>query len=87
MADDKRRLDLVADTENADNPFPSSQKVLLGDLQVPVRVIELSGDEPPVTVYDTSGPDADDPRRGLPKRRAEWMTRREPGPDGNVTQL
>jgi phosphomethylpyrimidine synthase len=93
MADDKRRLDLVTSTtananaDETDNPFPSSRKVLLGELEVPARVIELSGDEPPVTVYDTSGPEALDPRLGLPKRRAEWTSRREPGPDGNVTQL
>ncbi|HET8938492.1 MAG TPA: phosphomethylpyrimidine synthase ThiC [Polyangiales bacterium] len=88
--DEKRRLDLAAATVQPvgpENPFPSSRKVLLGELQVPTRVIELSGGEPPVTVYDTSGPEAPDPRQGLPKRRAEWTARREPGPDGNVTQL
>ena len=89
MVDEKRRLDLVAGAADAvtDNPFPSSRKVLLGELQVPARVVELSEGEAPVTVYDTSGPEANDPRLGLPKRRAEWAARRTPGPDGNVTQL
>jgi len=76
--------------------FPSSHKVELGELKVPARVIELSSGEPPLTVYDTSGPEQLDPQVGLPKRRAEWIQERldqrdeaERGnqSDGNVTQL
>jgi phosphomethylpyrimidine synthase len=84
MVDEKRRLDLA---QAGSDPFPSSHKVLLGELQVPARVVELSAGEPAVTVYDTSGPELLDPRKGLPNRRAAWTEGRAPGPDGNVTQL
>ena len=80
MADDKRRLELATQTDAAgpENPFPSSRKVLLGELQVPARVVELSGGEAPVTVYDTSGaytdPDIEiDIRKGLPRLREKWI--------------
>jgi len=97
VAEEKRKLELAqtAPTVQAAEPtsarpvepFPSSHKVELGELQVPARVIELSGGNPPLTVYDTSGPDWVDPRQGLPKRRAAWIAERAPGSDGNVTQL
>src|SRR4051794_1741309 len=62
--------------------FPNSQKVEEGDLAVPFRVIELSGGEPPLKVYDTTGPQGVSVRDGLPKRRAEWIKKRlaEAGP-------
>jgi phosphomethylpyrimidine synthase len=88
MRDDKRRkLELAGAGAAVSSPFPSSHKVELGELAVPARVIELSGGEPPLTVYDTSGPDIADPRFGLPKRRAPWLEARLKGSDGNVTQL
>ncbi|MCL6489292.1 MAG: phosphomethylpyrimidine synthase ThiC, partial [Alicyclobacillus mali] len=74
--------------------FPSSRKVYAvgsrPDLRVPMREVTLeptrtpsqSTDNPPLRVYDTSGPytDADvdvDPRRGLPALRATWIEERE----------
>src|SRR5690348_5525277 len=69
-------------------PFPSSRKVYVagrrhGDLRVAMRVIELteSAGEPPVRVYDTSGPYSDpalgtDIRKGLPELRRPWIEAR-----------
>ncbi len=89
----KRRLDVRTESapQSADatgNPhFPASHKVEVGALRVPARVIELESGEPSLTVYDTSGPDNPDPRRGLPARRAEWIARRLKTSDGNMSQL
>ncbi|MGK2740578.1 phosphomethylpyrimidine synthase ThiC [Tepidicaulis sp. LMO-SS28] len=69
-------------------PLPSSRKVYVSapgaeDLKVPFREIELhpSAMEPPVRVYDTSGPYSDpdaviDLEKGLPRPRTEWVKRR-----------
>src|SRR3954467_15217215 len=55
-------------------------------LNVPVREVTLTGGEPPVRLYDTSGPQGHDVRAGLPKLRAEWIdARRRSGVVG--TQL
>ncbi|MGJ1408926.1 phosphomethylpyrimidine synthase ThiC [Sphingobacterium thalpophilum] len=72
-------------------PFPNSKKVFvpgtLFPIQVAMRQIQLSstklsnGQEefnPPVTVYDTSGPYTDentaiDIRKGLPRLREQWI--------------
>src|SRR5215212_1816426 len=54
--------------------FPSSRKVYVGN--VPMREIALSGGEPPLRVYDTSGPQGHDPREGLPPLRREWIQSR-----------
>src|SRR5688572_5622145 len=67
--------------------FPSSQKVEEGDLKVPFRVIELSGGEPPLKVYDTTGPQNCDIKQGLPPRRAPWIERRLKESDGNLSQM
>src|SRR5688572_10977945 len=68
--------------------YPSSSKVFEprpakltadgGDvvLQIPVREVTLSGGEPPVRLYDTSGPQGHDVRDGLPKLRAPWIEAR-----------
>src|ERR671913_1284418 len=62
--------------------FPASTKVYVtaecaGErLAVPMREIALSGGEPPVRVYDTSGPQGCNVREGLPPIRAEWIARR-----------
>jgi phosphomethylpyrimidine synthase len=45
------------------------------DIQVPFREIVLTGDNPPVRLYDTSGPGGD-PEAGLPPLRAEWIIER-----------
>jgi phosphomethylpyrimidine synthase len=67
--------------------FPSSEKLAQGELAVPVRRIHLAGGEPPLDVYDTSGPEGIDPRNGLPKRRAEWVQARTSRGDATPTQL
>ncbi len=69
-------------------PLPASTKVhvagrLHPDIRVPLREIALdpSADEPPVRVYDTSGPYTDpsvaiDIEAGLPKLRTPWIEAR-----------
>ncbi|HEY6334925.1 MAG TPA: phosphomethylpyrimidine synthase ThiC [Alphaproteobacteria bacterium] len=68
--------------------LPASRKVYLNgarnpDMQVPMREISLdpSANEPPVRVYDTSGPYTDpdteiDIHKGLPRLRANWIRAR-----------
>ncbi len=59
--------------------FPRSTKVYVEGprgVRVPVREIALSGGEPPLRVYDTSGPQGFDVREGLPALRREWLLRR-----------
>ena len=58
-------------------------------LRVPLREVSLSGGEPPVRLYDTSGPQGHDPRAGLPKLRESWIApRRADARQGKaVTQL
>lgn len=84
-------------------PFPASQKVYvpgtLHNIRVAMREITLtdtahkmnghstSEHNPPVTVYDTSGPYTDpsaeiDVRKGLPRLREEWIEQR-----GDTEQL
>jgi len=65
-------------------PFPNSKKVYING--VPKREISLSDNNPPVTVYDTSGPYTDpnveiDLQKGLPHIRPHRAK------SGNVTQL
>jgi phosphomethylpyrimidine synthase len=79
--------------EAATKPFAKSRKIYVEgsrpDIQVPFREISLSdtpssfgGDtNPPVVVYDTSGPYTDptveiDIRNGLPALRANWIAER-----------
>jgi phosphomethylpyrimidine synthase len=60
--------------------FPRSTKVYLEGargVRVPVREIALSGGEPPLQVYDTSGPQGNDVRRGLPPLRRSWILSRD----------
>ncbi len=72
-----------------DQSFPSSEKLALGELEVPIRRIHVSGNEPPLDVYDTTGPQGLDPRQGLPKRRQPWIDARRAASSGsgNVTQM
>jgi phosphomethylpyrimidine synthase len=69
--------------------FPNSRKVYVEEhgLRVPVREITLSGGEPALRVYDTSGPQGHDIREGLPKLRHEWIRTRRPARSGALTQL
>jgi phosphomethylpyrimidine synthase len=64
--------------------YPRSRRVYVegrDGLRVPMREITLSGDNPPLRVYDTSGPSGVDVRQGLPPIRADWIRWR------NDTQL
>jgi phosphomethylpyrimidine synthase len=60
-------------------PLPNSSRVHLEGPQgvrVPVREISLAGGEPPVRVYDTSGPQGFDVLQGLPRLREDWIRAR-----------
>jgi phosphomethylpyrimidine synthase len=73
---------------------PASRKIYVTgsrpDLRVPVREVCLHGGEPPVRLYDTSGPWTDpdaqpDIKQGLPPLRLPWIRGRDdveelPGP-------
>jgi len=91
--------DPAAILARARQPYPASRKIYVDGRQpgvrVPMREITLTpthkadGEEPnpPVTVYDTSGPYTDpaveiDLRRGLPPLRQDWITGR-----GDVVEL
>ena len=59
--------------------LPGSNKLMVDG--VPFREVKLSGGEPPVRLYDTSGPYTDesaviDIEKGLPARRREWILAR-----------
>ena len=62
-------------------PIRGSTKVHVGPLRVAMREIALEGGEPPVRVYDTSGPYTDPAARididaGLPELRRDWIRAR-----------
>jgi phosphomethylpyrimidine synthase len=81
-------------TAEAIRPFPASRKVFVpgtrADLRVPMREVAQTATRmgggvepnPPLTVYDTSGPYTDpavgiDLLAGLPKMRAPWIAERK----------
>ena len=63
---------------------PAGRRVYVeggGGIRVPMREIELETPNPPVRVYDTSGPYGDpdhvaDPAAGLPAIRTPWISGR-----------
>ncbi|HEY2900939.1 MAG TPA: phosphomethylpyrimidine synthase ThiC [Polyangia bacterium] len=69
--------------------FPASERVFKtdGDIRVPVRRITVGDGEPPVDVYDTFGPRAEDLHQGLPKLRQPWIDRRVARGDTNFSQM
>ncbi len=69
--------------------FPSSAKITVSELEVPVRRIEIDGGASTLDVYDTTGPQGVDPRVGLPKRRQPWIEARRAAAEaaGNWTQM
>ena len=73
------RVDGAPDRADFDSAFPSSRKVYVeaaAGVRVPMREIALSGGEPPLRVYDTSGPQrARRPRRAADVR-ARWIVER-----------
>src|SRR5690625_7577290 len=59
--------------------FPNSKKVYIDGphgIRVPMREISLSGGEPPLRVYDTSGPLGHEARGGRRALRAEGRSGR-----------
>ncbi|MGN6497260.1 MAG: phosphomethylpyrimidine synthase ThiC, partial [Tsuneonella sp.] len=79
MADINSKFDIGVTT----GPIRGSRKIHVGPLKVAMREIDLepSSGEPPVRVYDTSGPYTDpaaqiDIRAGLPQLRREWQLAR-----------
>jgi phosphomethylpyrimidine synthase len=91
------------------SPFPGSRKiyepgVCFPDIRVPFREVALHGsaNEPPVTIYDSSGPYTDesftpDISKGLPRLREQWIVDRgdveyiearevKPEDNGNVSE-
>ncbi|MEX2582194.1 MAG: phosphomethylpyrimidine synthase ThiC [Gemmatimonadota bacterium] len=74
-----------ASVDDYGDAFPASSKAYIEGphgVRVPVREIRLSGDNPPLRVYDTSGPRDLDVRQGLPALRADWIRAR-----GNVEEV
>ena len=76
MADLNSKLEIGVTT----GPIRGSRKIHVGPLKVAMREIALesSANEPPVRVYDTSGPYTDpaatiDIKAGLPALRREWI--------------
>jgi phosphomethylpyrimidine synthase len=68
--------DTAAPTSRFGDAFPNSTKVYLEGphgIRVPLREIALSGGEPPLRVYDTSGPQGHDVATGLPRLREQWI--------------
>ena len=76
------KLDLIGangQSTNGGASFPASRKVYVegrDEVRVPMREISLSGGEPPLRVYDTSGPEGEDVHQGLPKLRDAWIRAR-----------
>ncbi|MEC8651747.1 MAG: phosphomethylpyrimidine synthase ThiC [Planctomycetota bacterium] len=66
--------------------FPQSDKVSVGDLDVPARDIRLT-DGDVLRVYDTTGPQGCDVRDGLPQRRLPWIVARVARGDTNFSQM
>ena len=68
--------------EPMEESFPSSHKIYRAVeheghvMQVPARRIHLTGDNGHLDVYDTSGPQGHDVRKGLPAMREEWIKER-----------
>jgi len=66
-------------TDITRGPLPGSRKIFVGG--VPFREVPLSGGEPAVRLYDTSGPYTDetaaiDIEKGLAARRRDWILAR-----------
>ncbi len=72
--------------------FPNSEKVFREKtfqgkvLRIPFRRVHLTNGEH-FDLYDTTGPQVKDPRRGLPPLRASWVGLRESGGGEPLTQM
>ena len=76
MADIPARTELKVTT----GPIRGSRKIHVGPLKVAMRAVDLepSSGEPPLNLYDTSGPYTDPDARidimaGLPELRRDWV--------------
>ncbi|HUR95128.1 MAG TPA: phosphomethylpyrimidine synthase ThiC [Gemmatimonadales bacterium] len=70
----------VPAAESYAEAFPNSTKVFVEGgrgIRVPMREIALAGDEPPLRVYDATGPQGADVRSGLPPLRRDWILARD----------
>ncbi|HMZ61081.1 MAG TPA: phosphomethylpyrimidine synthase, partial [Leptospiraceae bacterium] len=56
------------------------------ELSVPSKKITLTNGET-VSLYCTEGPENTDLKKGLPKRRAEWIQKRKDRGDRNFSQM
>ena len=88
----------VSSRDESYSPFPRSRKVTTevrcelpegGErtLRVPSRRVDLDGEPGHIHLYDTTGPQGFDPRKGLPKSRREWVAAREQRGDTNFSQM
>ena len=100
---DRKRVDAtppVGGLPPLSDDLPESQKVFVqetdgagivaegaGELRVPMRQITVGGGNPPVRVYDTTGPQGHDVQKGLPPLRQPWIDRRVARGDRNFSQL
>ena len=80
MADVPARTELKVTT----GPIRGSRKIHVGPHGVAMRAVDLepSSGEPPVVLYDTSGPYTDPAQRidiiaGLTELRRDWIRRRD----------
>ena len=79
--------------ESLEVSFPSSHKhhvqIQHGEhtLNVPLRRIHLTNDDPPVDVYDTTGPQGFTALEGLPPLREPWVAPRKASGDTCITQM
>jgi len=74
--------------ESYADAFPHSTKVHVEGphgVRVPMREIALSGGEPPLRVYDATGPQGHDVRLGLPPLRRAWIQARSVAGTGRRT--
>jgi len=74
--------------ESYADAFPRSTKVHIEGprgVRVPMRDIALSGGEPPLRVYDATGPQGHDVRLGLPPLRRGWIEGRAVSDTGRRT--
>ncbi len=70
-------------------PFPNSNRAFVEHegIRVPFRRVVLSGGEPPIDLYDTSGPQPTGAATDLPPLRAPWIERRRARDGRHLTQM
>jgi phosphomethylpyrimidine synthase len=80
---ERARAETRSRSSSISEAFPNSTKVYVEGpkgVRVPTREIALSGGEPPLRVYDTSGPQGFDVKQGLPPLRESWVRERDVAP-------